>query len=214
MLNYGQLKVNNAVIKKYENAFNKLKLADQQAINQQREKEEQFGFSVVTFFKIDTLNSEDIIHNNSFVVIEDLNSKITSSRDSKEEQSSYTPVVTLATLQNDTLLLSIGGFFLEGIIHKIYFGNVSSSYKEYFKYDSILRLHLNDPKVSALIVPAKTKVFAISSLDFKPGTTIYGEVELETDPYYTDAFGFKNNYIKKRLRYNYVFKVRVPKNST
>jgi hypothetical protein len=213
-INFAQLKVDKAVIKKYEHAFNKLNPSDKQAIKQHQEKETELGISLITLNEIDTLNKEEIIQGNNFYLIENLDSKAGNGLSKELNASLYTPVITIAILQNDTLLLSIDGLFVEGIMHKIYSRNVSTYYNEYYKNDSILRLHLNEPKVSALTVPTKTKVFVISSIDFKPGEIIYGEVELETDPYYKDTFGFKNNYIKKRLRYNYLFKIRVPKNST
>jgi len=54
----------------------------------------------------------------------------------------------------------------------------------------------------------KVLEFKLSTLSYKPGQVIYGEIEFITDPYYVDSSVFTTGYIKKSLHGKYVFKVK------
>ena len=207
--------VDNNLESTYESAFLKMEPSYQEKVKELEIKDSLFGFSIFTTYLIDTLNKEDIIYHEGTINIEYRNSNSDTSEiaERKVEESTLIPVFTTAELINDTLNLSVGIPFYPIIRHKVFRNQEISVYEEYFKYDSILRLNLKDSKVSQLYIPIKIKKFLVNSSSFIPGQIIYGQVEFETIPYYSDDSWFKNNFIKKRLRATYLFKVRVNKNS-
>jgi len=206
---FAQVKVDKTVATRYEMEFKKMKLIYQQKILPFQEKEPFIGISVFTSYKVDTLNKKEIIDFGNDVIVEDINPSLNKISEEETDENVYSPVFSRAKLINDTLYLDVGGPFPPIIHHKVYLGNVISNYEEYYKYDSVLRLNLKDTKASKLFIPIKTKKFLISASTYKAEQVIYGQVEFETVPYYYDTYGFKNNYIKKRLRGVYLFKVRV-----
>jgi hypothetical protein len=209
---FSQVKVDKSVEARYEIAFKKMKKPYQQRITQLEIKEPFIGISVFTVYQVDTLNREDIINDENDVIVEDINPSPDKIRESDINENTYIPVFSRAELTDDTLHFTVGGPFPPTIIHKVYAGKVISSYNEYYKDDSVLRLNLKDSKVSQLSIPITTKKFMISTSSYKVGQVIYGQVEFETDPYYYDTLGTKNNYIRKRLKCIYFFKVRIKKN--
>jgi hypothetical protein len=211
---FAQVTIDKTVETRYKKTLKKMKLLYQQNIAQLEKKEPFIGISVFTFYQVDTLNKKDFIKNENDVTVEDINPTHNKKRLSAIDENIYIPVFSVAELINDTLHLAVGIPFQPTIKHTVYLGKVTSAYEEYYKYDSVLRLDLKDTKVSKLSIPIETKKFLINTSSYKAGQLIYGQVEFETAPYYYDTFGFKNNYIKKRLRCIYLFKVRVKKNST
>lgn len=169
------------------------------------------GFSIFTTHVFDTLNIDEFVDHTTGITI--INEKDGKSSDIINEDI-LMPSFTIAEMVKDTLFLSVGGPFFPRITHQLHNGTISSFYEEYYKHDSILRLDLFTPKVSTLNIPITTTQFTVSTNAFKRGKVIYGSVKFETASYYSDAYDFKNGYVKKRLRGQYVFKVRVRKNST
>lgn len=211
---FAQVKVDNTIEKKYKMAFKKMKSSYQHKVTKLEKKEPFTGISIFTTYQVDTLNKQDIINYGIDVTIENINPSHSKRAEKEINENIFIPIFSGAKLVNDNLQLAVGGPFPPIINHIVYLREVTSYYEEYYKYDSVLRLDLKHAKVSKLSVPIKTKKFLMSTTTYKSGQIIYGQVEFETVPYYHDSFGFKNNYIKKRLRCVYLFKVRVKKNST
>ena len=210
---FAQVTVDKTVKKQYKMAFKKMKFSYQQEVRQQEKKEPSIGISIFTAYYEDTLNNEDIINDGNDFTFEIIDPNTNKKIKIEENENIYIPVFSVAKLINDSLYFKVGGPFPPIINHKVYLRHVTSDYEEYYKYDSVLRLDLKDPKVSELSIPIKTNKFLVSTSSYKAGQVIYGQVDFETAPYYYDSFGFKNNYIKKRLRCVYLFKVRVIKKS-
>ena len=210
---FAQVKVDNTIETKYKMAFKKMKSSYQRKVTQLEKKEPFFGISIFTAYQVDTLNRQDIINYGNDITIESINPSPSKRAEKEINENIFVPIFSGAKLVNDTLQLAVGEPFPPIIHHNVYLREVTSYYEEYYKYDSVLRLDLKHAKVSKLSVPIDIKKFLISTTTFKSGQIIYGQVEFETAPYYHDSFGFKNNYIKKRLRCIYLFKVRVKKKS-
>jgi hypothetical protein len=211
---FAQVKVDKSVVTRYKTLFKKMDSSYQQKVTQLENDEPFIGISIFTTYQTDTLNRQDVINYGNDITIEDVIPNLDNIKESVIDENIYTPVFSRAELIKDTLYLSIGGPLSPNIKHKIHLRQVISQYDESYKYDSVLRLDLTDTKVSKLSIPIKTKKFLISTSSYNAGQVIYGQVEFETVPYYFETLGFKNNYIKKRLRCVYFFKVRVKKNST
>lgn len=210
---FAQVKVDKSVVTRYKTVFKKMDSLYQQNVTQLENDKPFIGISIFTINQIDTLNKQDIINYGNDIIIEDVIPNPNKIKENEIDENIYTPVFSSAELIKDTLYLSIGGPLSPNIKHKIHLRQVTSQYDESYKYDSVLRLDLMDTKVPNLSIPIKTKKFLISTLSYNAGQIIYGQVEFETGPYYYDTIGFKNNYIKKRLRCVYFFKVRIKKNS-
>lgn len=206
---FAQVTIDRAVEKLYKTEFKKMKIVYQQRVIKMEKEQPFVGISIFTTYQVDTLNKEDIIDHGTGVSITDINNE--KIYEKEIEENIYIPDFSDAKLINDTLDIAVGIIFRPIIHHQIFKQQVNSYYEEDFKYDSVLRIDLTDKKVSHLNIPIKTKKFVMSTSSYKEGQIIYGQVELETVPYYHDTYGFKNNFIKKRLRCVYVFKLRIRK---
>ena len=209
---YAQVVVDPDVVNSYNKAVKKLPaeykhFAENKGIGS--------GFTIFTVYDIDTLNKKDKIHYNGYVQIGDIDNDRTTGKTSYHKVSKTwdedinTPVPCIALLKGDILIVEPFTDLYPQIIHKIVKKKVISQYDEYRKRDTVLRLSLSQPKTTQISVSTKTTEFKLSTLNFKPGQIIYGEVDFITDPYYVDDSGFTSGYIRKRLHGKYVFKATI-----
>ena len=167
------------------------------------------GVFIYTANKTYTLNKRDLIpvKGNVEVMFIDSSTHKVIKEEIKDEGLNI-PVPGIAVLNGDTLIIAappIG----PGSIHKIIRGKLLGTYHEYRQGDKVLRLDLSQNRTDNLTIPVKTSLFKLSSLNFKPGQVIYGQVEYITNPYYIDDPDFKSGYICRRMHCKYVFRTKI-----
>jgi hypothetical protein len=201
-----QVVTNAEVLTAYNNAFKKLPLNYQQGVNNMANQPFAIGgFAIYTFYKIDTLNKNEAIdYSNIYIADVNRNRKPIDITNVKEENT-YMPIPFGAVMKADTLIM---GPYTE-LQHKIIKNLAITTYQEYRKRDAIFRLNLKQFKTNKLNIPVKTTRFTLSSLNLKPGTIIYGEIEYETADYFVGDPGFTSKHIHKRLHCKYVFKTTI-----
>ncbi|MES2274693.1 MAG: hypothetical protein V4592_01640 [Bacteroidota bacterium] len=210
----GQIIVDPNVIKTYNIVVQQLSPEYQQGLKQMANLPGNMGdFAIVTLYQTDTLNKQDLIPRNKYnVTVTDIKhssgKKIKQSVIPKDENINM-PMPCTVALKGDTLILDLPPVFAPYILHKIIHGRLISTYQEYQKRDTIFRLNQSQPKTERLSIPAQTPVFKLSTLSFKAGQFLYGEIEYITDPYYIDDPNFKLKYINKRMHCKYVFKATI-----
>ncbi len=222
-----QLIIDSTVVKKYNEAYLKIKKEYRDNIDSFSSHKEykQLVKSLVFFteYKTDTLNIEDYKraeYDNIKIGIGDIfidsagimvPAKIDSTRYlSEEERSIYLPILLCGgTIYKDTLMIGVG--LWGGFTNKIIDGKVFSFYQtDYDKYDSVYSFILEGRKFQRITVNTTTVRLTINTSNYKIGETIYGEAELQTDPfYYFKPYFFKNGYIKQRFRIKYFFKLEL-----
>lgn len=205
-----QVTVAPTIATHYSNAIKKLPANIQKMVLSKRGDNFLGYLALLPLYKIDTLNKKDKIVYTGFTVqdIDSLTGKvIPDTAHTDENEVNILPCI--ARLKKDTLILIIGGPMYPRILTKLIKGKVTGSYEEYMKRDTIYRLNLSQQKTSSLSVPSTVSGFKLSTLEFKTGQTIYGEMNFNTVPYYTDNGYFKTGYIKTRLLFKVVFKALI-----
>jgi hypothetical protein len=196
-----QVVIDKTIATRYNKAVNKLPAKHQEiARSNVNFGDHKPGFAVFSSYHIDTLNKTDKLVYNSKMVVHDVDvstGKIMAEINAKEEAIDLTYFD--AKLRKDTLILSVGFMYPKAVI-KIIKGKVYSHYEEYSKRDTIYRMNLMDSKTESLNIPATISPIKLSAPYFKPNQVIYGEMSLNTAPYYLDDHSFKTGYLKQRLR--------------
>ncbi len=207
----GQVTFDNTINKYFEKTCQLMDMSTQKTLKVFETTEQPWGIAIFTKYQIDTLNKEELRTDLSKISVYDIGSDIPNE---PIEQNTYIPVPFITELFKDTLHLIVGVPFPPNIHHYIFRQNVYSFYREDFEYDSVMRLDLNTSKVATLDIPITTVKIKLSSNNYVVGKIIYGQVNFETASYYVDDTNFTNNFIKKRLRGEYVFKVQVQQKQT
>lgn len=217
-----QLIIDSTVVKKYNEAYLKIKKEYRDNVDSLSNNKEfnQYlkGLVFFTEYKIDTLNKDEFEGHLNNITIEDVvidsNGKSIPVKNllklSEEERTIYLPLLfCVGTIYKDTLMTWFG--LWDGFSNKIINRKVFSFYQtDYDKYDSVYSYTLQGRKFQRLIVNATTLNLTMNTSDYKIGDTIYGEAELQTDPfYYFKPYFFKNGYIKQRFRIKYFFKLEL-----
>ena len=211
---FGQIVVDKNIGKAYNKAVKQLSADDQQSILSKEFEKTFSGVEIFTRFNIDTLNKKDKIIRHGTIIIRDVDiatGKVgePDTLDNFKNENIYTPLPYAVLLKGDTLFLQIASPFFPRHIYTIVKGKVKSVYQEYQKHNNIFRLNLSQHKNEEISVPVKTSEFKLSTLNFKHGQVIYGEVEFTTDAYYVDDSDFTSGYIKMRIHGKSVFKASV-----
>lgn len=220
-----QLTIDTTVIQKYNEAYLKIKKEYRNNVDSLSSNKEfnQYvkGLVFFTEYKTDTLNIEEYERTEfDKIKIEDISidsagimvpAKIESTRNlSEEERTIYKPMLfCVGTIYKDTLMTWVG--LWSGFTNKIIGRKVFSFYQtDYDKYDSVYSFTLEGRKFQRLTVNATIERLTLNTSNYKIGDIIYGEAELQTDPfYYFKPYFFKNGYIKQRFRIKYFFKLEL-----
>jgi hypothetical protein len=213
-----QIILDNHIDNAYHKVVDRFSYGYRQMLTEQTANSKLPGNYIYIISEIDTLNKNDFIDTGKHTkLISETNSEMVKIADSNgtdvlvkrselpAESRNYTTGFFEAILRGDTLLLETPTVFFIAIIHKVIHGNVISTYKESSANGKKYKLTLSQPKSDSLSVPIKTPEFKLSTLNFKAGEYIYGEVESLTDPYYEYDAGFSTKFIYKRLHCKYVF---------
>ncbi len=217
-VSHAQVIVESNVSESYYKAFKKLSLEHQNIIINNPVKHNLVnvgGYAIFTAYTIDTLNKKDKTdHTNIHILSIDtnlVNGKETLHADNFNEKITYMPIPYDVKLKGRTLILKPDGPFPPYLIHTISGKNIVTTYEEYYKRDTVLRMSLENSKTQQLSIPVKTIYFKINTSAYLPGNIVFGEVEFITKPYYLDDVGFKKGFIKKQLHCKYVFKAVIKK---
>lgn len=217
-----QLIIDSSVVKKYNEAYLKIKKEYRDKLDSLSNNKEfhQYTKSLVFFteYKTDTLNIEEYkpfnFGNSELYIFDSVAGKNINVKDllkiSEEERTIYLPLLFCAgTIYKDTLMTWVG--LWDGFSTKIINGKVFSFYQtDYDKYDSVYSFTLEGRKFQRITVNATTVKLTMNTSDYKIGDTVYGEAEVQTDPfYYFKPYFFKNGYIKQRFRIKYFFKLEL-----
>jgi hypothetical protein len=179
----------------------------------------QLGYGFYTLYKVDTLNKKDLKDTTPSIIeifdIDPLTGKAIPQKTEKYEYSdgenTYLPVFISAELKNDSLYVAFPFIFEPQILGVITPSSVSFTYRDYRKYDSVFRTTLEASKTNEIHLPMQLLHFAISDSVFTEGKTIYGEADLTTPPFYTDAsdFIFTSGYLKQQMHFTYLFQLKI-----
>jgi hypothetical protein len=198
---YAQITFDKNVERQYQEAYKKLPTwLKEKAKDAYDDTNFRGGIVVLTEYVIDTLNKDELTDKSTF---------------KSDKVLDYDLLFCGGILKLDTLLIEIGApFFSQSIKHEVFKNLVATNYNQYNDNDSLFRTQLTKDKTNNLTIPAETTNFILSDNKFTSGKTIFGYAEMVTNPYYEDAYLFKNGYIKKRLRYKYYFNFKPVQNGT
>lgn len=220
-----QLIIDSTIVKKYNEAYLKIKKEYRDKVDSLSNNKEfhQYTKGLVFFteYKTDTLNIEEYKRTDfdkikiEDIVVDSAGITIPPKKDStrylsEEERTIYLPLLFCAgTIYKDTLMTWVG--LWDGFSTKIINGKVFSFYQtDYDKYDSVYSFALEGRKFQRITVNAIAVKLTMNTSDYKIGDTVYGEAEVQTDPfYYFKPYFFKNGYIKQRFRIKYFFKLEL-----
>jgi hypothetical protein len=202
-----QVIVDATLVKRYQQEFNKWPPKVQRQL--QKENGLNYGISsgICLIEATDTLNIKDKFDYSNIKIkdISVVNGKRIKAKKTKPEKNLYAPIMCCVQLSGDTLSINSDELWGPVISNFIYKNQVSTFYKM-LQEDTILRGKLSDAKVSQLKMSVPKTSCRLSTLSFKPGQLIYGEIEFVTAPYYQDSEWFKSGYIQKRDHFKYIFK--------
>jgi hypothetical protein len=91
--------------------------------------------------------------------------------------------------------------------------SVLALYTEHESEGKVFRTKLTTKKVSEFTIPATINSLTIDRRPTKGLKEIYGKMAVTTNGYYTyvNAWGFKHDYIYKRMRLQFYFRCSVTK---
>ena len=198
---YAQVTFDKTVEQQYQNAYNKLPTwLQEKAVEAYKDTSFQGGIVVLTEYKIDTLNKDELANGYSY---------------KNDEEKQYNLSFCGGQINSDTLIIGVGTqFFSQSIQHKIFKNLATTIFNEYRDNGTPFRTELTNDKTNDLTIPAETIRIVLSADKFTTGETVFGYAEITTKAFYEDAELFKNGYIKKRLHYKYFFKFKPIKNGT
>lgn len=210
---FSQYRIEPKVRKDYFNILGKLPLEfKNEVVIRYRE-----GIGLLYFNKTDTLNKEDFIEDFNSIKIYDID-PITGKTDTTTTVSTETvisenqplPLLCNCIYTNDTLIINTGIFLFSGFtaIIKIYNNKVKALYSVIESEGKDLQITLNEPRVNEIRIPTKVNFLM---LDRKPNQNVieyFGKASLTTNAYYSyvNVYGFKNDYIHKRMRFHFLFR--------
>jgi hypothetical protein len=198
---YAQVTFDKAVEQQYQSAYKKLpNWLKEKAVEAYNDTSFHGGIVVLTEYKIDTLNKNELVNNYSH-------------KNDKEKQ--YDLSFCGGQINADTLIIGVGTqFFSQSIQHKVFKNSVTTIFNQYRDNGTPFRTEVTNDKTNNLTLPAETTRIILSVNKFTTDETIFGYAEITTKAFYEDADLFKNGYIKKRLCYKYFFKFKPIKNGT
>lgn len=201
----GQVTYSPRVKHTFDSVFNKLDVRLQKMVNSPDNKLR--GIVLLTGFSLDTLNKSDRKETAAVII----------THADTAQAVGYTPekvltpdvMVGRAKTRKDTIIISISPWFRSGeeIKQKIFGDNLLATYELWPKEAEQYEANDLSPDTDNLIVKASAGI-TLSERNFAPGKTIYGSGELVTDEYsQLYAPDFKNNTVRLRMKYSYVFKL-------
>jgi hypothetical protein len=209
---YCQVKVDTSIANRFNKAIADIdtgkKAKMQEIFDNMVQGEQSAGPMVFTLFKVDTLNKDQILKGTTFTY----NSFSLVAGTMNLEHVNWSCV---GYNDHDTLKINLPMSAFPCCFPDFYqkvIGKRVTATLEYFLADSALRLDEKQLRSGNLTIPVSVLHYSLSTLDYSVGSTIYGEAELLSHPYFIDNGGFKTGYIYQRIHCIFLFKLKVSKN--
>lgn len=146
--------------------------------------------SFVTTVTLDTLNKESIMLKDlSGISILSING-IPYDENAYTEQDEWDNIFQTVWLNSnylagDTLFIDFGfPFSEESVQFEVIGTSIKGTYKEWYKYDNILKQYPNDTLTNELTLPIEFNKILLNSIAFEEGTFLFGYAEIIVPPYY------------------------------
>jgi hypothetical protein len=211
---FGQVIYDRNIVKQYDSLYKKFPSRTRKTFADYRNnKISNHGLAFITLVETDTLNVDDQDKVNSpEVILIDLDPKtgkpLKSRRKKFKKKEPFSINFCYGSLSNDTLIIQIGEpFWGQTILHLIAKNKVLTQYNEYIKRDTIFKATLFDTLTDNLTIPANTIRFSLNDSNFYSGKTVYGSVEVITNPYFKKDVWEENQYFELQQRFKYYFRV-------
>lgn len=169
----------------------------------------------VTTFSIDTLNKESIMLKDfSDIKILSING-IPYNEEAYTEQDEWAKMFQTVWfnsnyLENDTLYMNFGmPFSEESVQFEIVGTSIKGTYREWYKYDEILKQHPNDTLTNELTLPIEFDKIFLSTTAFAEGSLLFGYVEISVPPYYITESKGLDGPLHLQKKYEMYFKVEI-----
>jgi len=177
----------------------------------------QNGLALLIRDKIDTINKEDL-STDELITIHDINhesgevdSAISwpSNKEIINENFPY-PLSCSCAFMDDTLEITSSIYLFSGfsVTIKLHQSKAKSFYTEVESEGKVFRRTLKEEKVSSLTIPALINLLTLDRPIRNDVTEFYGKIAITTSPYYSyiNAWGFKHDYIYKRVKIDFYFR--------
>lgn len=150
------------------------------------------GPALIKHFSTDTLNLKQIVVPNY------LKNLAVSKQDI---------LITNGTFEQGILTISISTIFgNQFITHIIKDKKISTSFREYYKYDKILKLSADDSLSNELNIPLSIKELSLSTDNFELGKLVYGHCQFETEPYFLKSLDLDGQLLQLKRSYDCYFR--------
>ena len=182
------------------------------------------GWGLLYEAKTDALNKEDFKPNLNSIKIHNLDpitgevdtTKTTSTEQEQISKNEPFPLSCNCSFKNDTLTITSGIYLFSGfaIITKVYQDKVNAFYFEVESEDKVLQRDLSEEKANEITIPATINFFTLDRKPTKNIKELFGRVSITTNGYYSyiNVWGFKSDYIFKRMRYKLYFRCELKGN--
>ena len=171
--------------------------------------------------KTDTLNRKDFRPDLNSVKIQDIDpitGKVDSTKINLTEREHISrnepfPLSCNCSFKNDTLTITSGIYLFSGfaIITKLHQDKVDALYFEGESEGKVLQRALTEEKANEITIPATINFLTLNRKPTNNNKELFGHVSVTTNGYYSyiNVWGFKTDYIFKRMRYELYFRCNV-----
>lgn len=225
---FSQVVIDRSVAKKYRDAVKKVpkelaifftKAVELGVVERYANQADPLGFSIITVYKIDTLNKTDlksIFRNNEIITLdidpitgEEIPETPEKQIVTNPEEPYFPSFMAAAFLKKDSLQISFAELFGPEIKVTISGKSTFSYYHDYRKNDPVFRLKLNLPKTSDILAPMCMTSIKLSTSIFKENSNIHGEAEFITEPFFSDDYAFTSGYLHQQIHLKYLFFLKI-----
>jgi hypothetical protein len=219
---FGQYNVDTAIKAEYQRMFEKLS----EEIKKDKDTHFKNGLGILFGIKTDTLNKQDHEPVDTSLKIFSINQEMGEqealiTNPSEEETISVERPEWLSCgcrFKGDTLEIVSGVSLFSGfaVITRLTGNKAAALYTEHESEGKVFRTKLTNKKVSEFTIPATINSLSIDTKPIKGVKELYGKMSVTSSGYYTylNAWGFKHDYIYKRMRLQFYFHCNVTKQRT
>jgi hypothetical protein len=211
---FGQFKIDTSIRKEYWSKFEKLSLDI-------KKDEDQFfksGLAIIVKTKIDTLNKKDILPVDTSIKVIDINlnsgkespMSISKSDDELVSENNQLWLNCSCKFKRDTLEIKTGISLFSGFVFttKLLNNKTFAFYSEYARREKIFRTKLVSKKVSEFTIPSTINDIVIDRSPVKGIREVIGKISVTSNGFYSyaNAWDFKNEYIYKKIKVDFLFR--------
>jgi hypothetical protein len=219
---FGQYNADTTLKAEYWRIFERLP----EKVKKDKDTEFKSGLGILIGIKTDTLNKKDLEPIDTSLKIFNINQEtgeeepLTTNPSEEETINAEHPqwLSCGCRFKGDTLEIYSGISLFSGfaVITKMTGSRAAALYTEHESEGKVFRTKLTNKKVSEFIIPATINSLTIDRRPDKGLKEIYGKIAVTTNGYYTyvNAWGFKHDYIYKRMRLQFYFRCDTAKQRT